>query len=483
MQTFVTWLSYLFALAALLHLPFQIARWRVASRLYGGIPISLVQQIWHYCTKNKALRVQTKTLLGMPLVPIAALLLHNLSFFSLEDLGIDSDTLRAVSIAGALFFLWQLERIAGYLLPPSVLLLGSSRTENIHLLGILNRRLIYHRVVSLHNWTERVHPTYVTHFANNNFRTVNDFEWRTIVHHLMDIVPLIIVDRENQTENIVAELRRIERRSFSSKTIAYSSGPSTPGYLDANFDMEIVLRSALHLSESLEPLILARLARTSDMVRRRNAQKEYTSMLRATPRSVRFTSEPNAMLRKAHSIFYWSMATFLRKCKGIPNPESAHQLIEDIPSIVPPDQELAFLQDSRGLEEVAILALGVLDSSKEGIGLYHTYNAASAHAKLGNLARFMKDFPRAVAELTKSIEILCSMQESNGATVQERQAVLSKLSGAYFQLGEAYMVIFRSSSNESAKIDAINCFQRSAKLDQELGLKVSDTTIRLQALR
>jgi len=477
-----TWVGYIAAFAALAHLPLQFARWRAVRQLFGRIPWSLVWQTGVYSLKNKMLRLQLG-IVGITFLILAVPIIIN--FIGSDMLGMlrpFNALARSQRIPALLVFIWQLERVAGYLLPPTGLLLGTAKSVNVHLMAVMNRKLHPYRIVSLFDLKEHIFPLFVSDVMFNNLRTVNGHEWRTIVHHLMDVVPLIIVDTAVRTEYVDAEMHRIERFCYEYKVIRYSTVAYGKEINALESGIEAVVEASQQLGDELAPQILARLEKPSDIARRWQAQQNYNAMIQSVPRPVRFNSDINGMLIKAHFIAAWTMENFLRDCKKATPDEQSTWLLEDIPSRVTPEEEKAYLRQSRGLDEVRGIAFSALDLAEQTSGPQQEFNIANAHNKIGKCARFSQDWQTALDHLGKAVEMFRQM--SNGVNLPPGQLrqIQTELADAHFLRGEVHMARFRQTASISDCDNAKSDFSVSMLIDRELGQDSSETVQRLAVL-
>lgn len=475
------WLGHGVALFTLIGLPFQISRWLAVRRLYGRIPWSLVWQVAVYARKNRRLRLQIWVLVAMFLLFAGA---------GINWIGVDfgwlrpfDDTARSLRLPAFLIFIWQLGRVFGYLLPPTALLLGTAKSVNIHLVAVLNNELRPYRVVSLLDLEkEHIIPLLARTVMYNNLRTVNGYEWRTVVHHLMDVVPLIIVDTAVRTEYVEAEQHRIEYFGYSYKVISYSSAAYGSKISALESGIGDVVDAAQKLGEELVPSIQSQLPKIADQDRRWKAQREYTAMVRSVPRPIRFHSDINAMLIKAQCILGWAMENFLRDCKQAPAGTPPESLIEDLPSRVTPAEEMAYLRQSRGLDEVRGIAFSALDLAAQTPGPQQEFNVANAHNKIGKWARFTRDWDAALIHLGKGIEILTPMGKGGGPLVNERQRIQQELADAHFLRGEVFMARFRQTALPTDRERAVAEFCACMALDVTLGNDTAQSARRLASL-
>ena len=476
------WTGYLAAFLTLVHLPVQFSRWRVVRRLYGRIPWSLVWQTGVYSLKNKLLRFQLIVLSVMFFTSVVPFALNAIGANLQHFISPFPDAALAARVPTLLIFIWQLDRVVGYLLPPSGLLLGTAKSVNVHLVAVLHGKLNPYRVVSLLDIKEHIFEPFVTRVMYNNFRTANGHEWRTVVHHLMDVVPRIIVDTAVRTVYVDAELERIERFGYGYKVIWFSSG-AYGNEINANESgIAAVVKGAEELGLALAPNILKGLEESNDAARRWKAQKQYNAMIRSVPRLFRFDSDINSMLMKAHFILDWAMVNYMRDCKQYAQDAQLSELLEDIPSKVSPEEEEAYLRQSRGLDEVRGIGFSALDLAKNTKGPNQEFNIANAHVKIGKCARFSRDWESALHHLGKGIEMLSHMVQIGHQNAEELSTDRLELTIAHFLRGEVYMARYRQTRSESDRHSAAADFEASSGLDRELGKDSPENASRLREL-
>jgi hypothetical protein len=476
------WAGYIAAVVTLVHLPFQISRWHAVRRLYGRIPWSLVWQTGVYSLKNRMLRIQLGALLVMFLILVVPMIIN---FIGGDILGLlrPFDAIpREQRIPALLIFAWQLERCAGYLLPPAGLLLGTAKSVNVHLVAVLHRMLRPYRVVSLLDLKEHIFPPFVSAVMFNNLRTANGYEWRTVVHHLMDVVPLIIFDTAVRTEYVDAELHRIERFGYEDRVISFSTIPYGKEINALDSGIGVVVQAAERLGDELAPQILARLERPTDIARRWKAQQNYNAMVQSVPRPVRFSSDINGMLIKARFILAWTMENYLRECKQTVPGEHSDWLLEDIPLRVTPAEDEAHLRQSRGLDEVRGIAFSALDLALQTAGPQQAFNIANAHNKVGKCARFSREWETALDHLGQAIESFSQMSKNVNIPPGNLRQIQEELADAHFLRGEVHMARYRQTAEISDRDNAASSFRASMLLDDELGHDSSQTASRIRNL-
>jgi hypothetical protein len=121
----------------------------------------------------------------------------------------------------SLLFFW-LHIVLYQSTPPSVLLLGTSNGECVRLRHKLERGLYPYRVVVLFD-PHAASPSDFSLFARNllewdNLRTTSG-NWRSVVHPLMDMVPIIVMDTRFPTPGVIEEAKRVTTEGLSGKTV------------------------------------------------------------------------------------------------------------------------------------------------------------------------------------------------------------------------------------------------------------------------
>lgn len=145
---------------------------------------------------------------GVPIVPLCLYAgLRNISF--------------PPSLWIAILMLW-LHIVTYQLIPPTVLLLGSSNPDSFSFRDFLERGLFPYRVVVLFN-RARACQSGFSRFDKNQFdwdnlRTARD-NWRKTVHPLMGVVPVIVVDTRVWTHLVEEEVEWIVRHGLTAKTV------------------------------------------------------------------------------------------------------------------------------------------------------------------------------------------------------------------------------------------------------------------------
>jgi hypothetical protein len=379
--------------------------------------------------------------------------------------------------------IWMGIRVVKFLTPPTALLLGTAKSVNIHLVAILNQSLRPYRFVSLLDLKkEHIFPLFVNDVMFNNLRTVNGYEWRTVVHHLMDVVPLIIVDNAVSTEYVDDEMNRIKKFGYGNKVVSFSSANYGWEINSIQSDIGTVVNAAKQLGEEMIPEIQEYLLQPTNVKQRMKAQHYYNLMIKCVPRQVRFTPDINAMLIKAHYILSWTMENYIRDCKQAIGSDISVSLLEDIPLKVSIQEDSNYIKQSRGLDEVMGISLSALDLAIQTSGHQQSFNIANAHNKVGKCARFSREWDVALDHLTKAIEMLNLI--SNDVIMQpiNLEQIQGELADAYFLRGEVFMARFRKTKLFSDCDNAESDFRASILIDEKLGQDSSDTLCRIKQL-
>lgn len=476
------WVGYIAAFATLTSLPNQIKRWQAVKRLYGYIPYRLAWQIGIYSKKNRMLRVQLWLLFTM-LLFLISWFVNWIGSYIFDYFQPFDDKTYSHFITVILVSIWMLIRVVKFLLPPTALLLGTAKSVNIHLVAILNQSLRHYRIVSLLDLRkEHIFPVFVKDVMYNNLRTVNGYEWRTVVHHLMDVVPIIIVDDAVSTEYVDDEMNRISRFGYEYKVVSFSSAAYGWEINAIQSGIGIVLSAAKQLGEELVHKIQSFLLQPIETKQRFKAQKYYNSMIQAVPRLVRFKSDINAMLLKAHYILEWTIENYITDCKQNVQGDISDWLLEDIPLKVSNEEDENYIIQSRGLDEVRGISFSALDLAKQTPSPLQLFNIANAHHKIGKCARYSREWDDALHYLTKAIELFIQM--SDGVLIHQlnEKEIQDELTNAFFHRGEVYMALFRKTGSQSDRESAIYDFHVSMRIDQKFGWDTTITKNRLKCL-
>lgn len=418
--------ALLCALSALGRLPRAALSWQVVRHQYGGVPWRLAGQMLRYGRKSR--RWWWVRLTAVMALVSLGLLARRLAYD-------DPWQLTAVALAGLALAVVEACQVA---LPPCVLYLGSSAPRCVATMAGLNVALPYCRTVSLLDPRAPLPQEHVDAFFRNDLRTTSVYEWRSVVHHLMDIVPVIVVDAGDGTAGVREEVARIERLGYHDRAL---------------FVADDVARDRLlaEVGRRLE------LMRDSDRAARLARQAAFERLLAAVPAALR---SPALVARAAH-IQHAELRRFLRECKGA-DPDTAGALLEDIPSRATADEEARFLRDSRALEEVEILLCSALEDVQARANPLDELNLAKLHNALGVLARLRRDWPRAERHLGEAI---ASLRPWSNTPAPHAEAA-GELATAQFTLGEVAMARYRQSHDDADRRRAEACFRESIAADR-----------------
>ncbi len=382
------------------------------------------------------------------------------------------------------------------LLPPSILLLSSSSAGANRLLASLNAALPQYRTVALlrppqssapaqrrpfdvSQWNDMIIGSMggmeqddLRRFFFNNLRTENSFAWRSVVFHLMDVVPLIVIDATENTEPIREEQARILRRGYVSRTLVVESGPNTKDSTNA-------LRAETVDRDFLPHRARGRLRSVSDQAERQVRQREYSNMLAGIDRRVRYCSDLVLQVIKSRIIGEYETRRFICECKSISPSEAMGRRLERIPSRVGRQAEIQFLKDSRGWEEVESILNGVSDAIANESGEVAEFNRGNVENSLGAAASAQCRWDDAIRYIDKAIRRLTPLTALNSVGIDAKKEIAT----AYFNLAEVYagrhFDDHIAADLEQARIFAERCLAT----EREAGFKTTQTNALVAQLR
>jgi len=119
--------------------------------------------------------------------------------------------------------LFQLHIWAYQALPPTVLLLGNSRLETIKIRERLERGLHPYRVIVFLD-ASVIGSGSLTGFQWNllawdNFRTASAPDWRSVVHPMIDFVPILVIDTRVASPCVIEEIHYTLNTKLAKKTV------------------------------------------------------------------------------------------------------------------------------------------------------------------------------------------------------------------------------------------------------------------------
>lgn len=453
------WIAGVVAIVAAIHLPRSLDRWLAVRHSYGEIPWSLAFQLYEYAKRSPMAR---PVWLTASLVPVTTVIIFR-QFIHDDPYKF---TLFCVTLQA-----YGLIRAAEVVLPPTALLLSTSSSASASTLAQLTSDLPKYRVVTFLRPTERLEWPILQKFFYNNFRTRNDYEWRSFVFHLMDVVPVIVVDAQADTPGLAEETKRIVEKGYLPRTIFVAQQASVHeqsiGLLSTPVDCSL-------LSQKIAELI----NRHPNVEERRRKQVEYSEMLRAVPRQHRFPKSLIEMVVNARVIEQYEKEKFFQRCKRMKPEEAARHLIEKIPSIIGDKEELRYLRGRRGLEEVEILLISALESVKWHTNANSMFNICNSYNSLGELARFQREWEKAITLLEQAIQCFDELV----LDPNQRASAVQELGTAHFNIGEVYMARFLESKEHADRNRAFFHLKQSISYDREMGADTSIARERIQEL-
>ncbi len=191
-----TWVGYIGCVYSTCCLLWYTHQWFVTIHLYGRIPWVQVLQMLKFVAKSPHAYH-----LYLPLTP----LLVAGGFYFLNGVVFP----RSFILANILF---QIQMYFYQGTPPAVLLLGKSRPEAIDLRGRLEQGVYPYRIVALFDNSD-ISPS-ASQFRRNllewdNLRVIKGGQWRSVVHSLMDKVPIVVIDTRIASPAVNEETERI----------------------------------------------------------------------------------------------------------------------------------------------------------------------------------------------------------------------------------------------------------------------------------
>jgi hypothetical protein len=199
------WAGYAACLYFAACLMWDIHAWIVTVLLYGRFPLVEMLSMISFLLHS---RIQYY--LWAPLVPFAGMIGFHLI----------NGSVFPISFVVSLALFWT-HLLTYQFMPPSLLLLGTSRPACVSLRHCLERALYPYRVGALLD-PGAADPKTQSLFTRNllewdNLRT-SDEKWRSVVHPLMGFVPAIVLDTRVPTSGVKEETQHILAMSLSSKT-------------------------------------------------------------------------------------------------------------------------------------------------------------------------------------------------------------------------------------------------------------------------
>jgi tetratricopeptide (TPR) repeat protein len=448
------------ALVALLRLPKVARRWLAVRRVYGVLPVTLAMDVWRYAARGSLLGLQRLSLIGF-LIGAGALIAAS----SLEA-RLGSPVQWGTFSLGCLFL--HVVSVLEIATPPAILLLGPSSVELEEELASLNRDLPQYRTVALLKPGEAsLAPRSRWSAFSNNFRTRDLYQWRSIVFHLMDVVPVIVLC-DDERAPVVEERRRLTVRGYLDRTLI-TRRELLAGALWAPAERQ-----------RLRAWLASRLTHVHDQEARLRRQMEMVRMRTSAPGDLWYPQDAPDMVLKAKRLEGYALTQFLETCKE--GGATAHSgiLLEDRPSLVSRAEELRYLREDRAFEEIEILLL----SAEEGIdesGPYAGFNRANLCNKRGLLARFRGQWELAEQEIRTAIFLFESMTLSPSTDLAAM--AFREVGTAYYNLGDVYLARFRETNDPADRDRAQECYELSVDHDQKGGGSTQLARERLRLLQ
>lgn len=280
-------IGWIFFLYATLMILWDIQAWHSTSHLYGRIPWKQSKTML-----KLVLRSRIHYYLWLPAVPVLFLL-----FFTYY--GASYPWIFTISI---LPFWAHLVFYQG--LPPSVVLLGTSRHELFDLRHWLERALNPYRVVVLLEPVSTIDKQdnvfRKNQFNWDNLRT-SDGKWRFTAFSLIELSPTLVIDARIHTMGVAEEIFRISKSNLIQKALIISNEDGTVPAIDAaeiKFNPgELNIVKVTEVVTGLKKMVLTRTASPDDAFITANASSKYQS--RRLEKQMRVISKSGIPVLKA----------------------------------------------------------------------------------------------------------------------------------------------------------------------------------------
>ncbi len=406
-------------LVTLVMLPFVIRRWIQVYRIYGGIPFSLAFDVWNYASRGALIGLQKAVI---AIFTVGAILLITDSWL---EMSVRNPWSWACFLYGCVLVFNAIALTVAT--PPAILLLGPSSPQLERELVTLNRSLPQYRTVCLLRPGELTYAVGGWHAWLNNFRTRDLYQWRTLVFHLMDVVPVIVFCGHDSAP-VREEWERLQKRGYLDRTLTTS-----PAQLD---NMQATQQRRAWLREKL--------AKVSDQQARSQRQSYLRKMRASVPPSLWYPETVHAMVAKIQELARFAINNFIAECKQGGLDAYTGQLVVDMPSLRSPAEELQFLQEDRAFEELEILLI----SAEEVVwqtGANREFNRANLYNKRGLVTSFRQDWQKAIRSIEAALVYLEPLSHADDADLAK--LACAELGAAYCNLGDVYLSRYRESKD------------------------------------
>jgi hypothetical protein len=440
-------------LIALLRLPKLIRRWVALKRVYGVAPVTLAMDVWRYAAGGSLQVLQRLSLTGFL---VGAVVLMAASWLESHLSGPGPWGCFSFG-CGFLYIVSSLDIAT----PPAILLLGPSSPELERLLASLNRDFPQFRTVALlRPGQAALSAGYRWSAFSNNFYARDLYQWRLIVFHLMDVVPLVILC-DDKRRAVEEERRRLQMR----------------GYIDRTFTTQPGLLANPTERRRLRDWLIDRLRHVADQEVRLTRQLYFVRMRSSVPGQFWYPKTVQQVVAKAKLLERFALTGFLETCKRGGVAAYSGQLLEDIPSAVSRAEELQYLRQDRAFEEIEVLLRSANDVV-QGTGDYAEFNEANLYNKRGLLARFRGEWERAEREIETAIRLLTPMTSSSSSHLAA--IAFQEIGTAYYNLGDVFLARCRETKNSALRDRAKECYRLSVVNDEKGG---GDTGLAQERLR
>ena len=212
----MVWLAFLILTASA---AFEVFRWRRAVRLFGPIPAWVPRKMLAFARAARIGWLVNFALVSLPAALVVA---------AISVMQGDASLLPIALIAAA----WAVSTVSRCAQPPMALLLTSSSQRTAALLEQLNGALLPQRVVALID--QRRLPGRHSIWWTDNLRTADANVWKSIVHRLIDIAPVVVIDTCGETRAVAHEASLMLAPERIRKAVFLTDGTGQYPALSAN---------------------------------------------------------------------------------------------------------------------------------------------------------------------------------------------------------------------------------------------------------
>lgn len=467
-------ISYTLIIITLFRCIKPLRTWINTYNLYGKIPFTLVNFTFSYAIKSLGYLGPIKI---FKRTAILTLILFMISH-SNNSLSISANNRLLISAFLSLIaLLWQIPNVSYALIPPSLIVLGSSKNKNIfETTRKLKNKYPFLRVITFcHPFNPYRRPTlneysdygdiiYSCYFISNKY------EWRSTVFSILDTIPTIVIeiDEHDDSESVLEEIEWIKTNHLSTKTIRIGTQSCKVDHLlkkikITNYDMlesniKKMFKNKPHLDSCYRNLLTLHLIHKNFSYR-----AKY-------PRDIsEFVYKIDELIKVIYRQYLdkFDKNNQTNKRNGI--------LLATIPTKMDLKEKTQYMQQNRIVKEAHLVIKSALEYLDKFGYDNILYNKANLYNKLGSLYLQTFNYDLANQFLKKAIEEL----KSEHCISTDRNELINELGTAYFHRGDIHFSLYIQHLNEENKDNAIKHYKKSLEYDKLTGMEFPITNSRL----